>query len=348
MKKTSVVKRLSVGLVAVALAVGIAMPVQAAKQDVGEISREVSEVGAAPKITLKSKTVQGQHTNGWTFTISSKLPEDAWVAFNLYKDDAKDSYSGLWNYNSYSASDVYQGATKEWFSSGSDSFVIDDSETSTYVSKNYAPGTYKVDAYYFDVVAYKAAVNAKLTELKKTHSDVQLRTAWWGSEFNPQCAYHNYVIGEYYSAPIATVYLADYIVSAGTFTLKMDINEPGVSSSVKSTSVQLELSKHNGTGYEIYRKVGKSYKKIATTTKNTYTDKNLTSKTKYNYKVRVYYKDKKTGKISYGPYTAYECTTKGSALNLKLTVQKTKNVKLTWKKISGATKYKIYRCEALL
>lgn len=327
MRKAKWMKHMVATFIVVALAIGIVMPVQA----------------AAPKVTLKSTQVHGQHTEGWTFTVPSKLTDGASVMFNLYKDDAKESLSGEFKEETFNSDTVYQGATKKWFFTNENQFKISGIETSTYIQKNYAPGTYRVDAYYFDSAAYKAAVEAKLVELKKTYSDVRLRTAWWGEEYNEQCEYHNYVIGEYHTAPIATVYMADYIESVGSFTLKVDINEPGVSSSVKATSVQLNLSKNVGTGYEIYRKQGGSYKKIETTTKNVYTDKNLTSKTKYSYKVRVYYKDKKTGKISYGPYTVHECTTKGSALNLKLTVQGKKNVKLTWTKISGAKQYKVYR-----
>lgn len=323
-------KRIALSVLAVALVAGISMPVSA----------------AAPKVTMKSKKMYRQHTNGWTFCVPSKLPAGTKVMLNMYKDDPKESHSGNFDTKTFNSDEVFQGGTKTWFYTNQDKFEISGSETSTYFEKNLKPGTYKVDAYYYDTPAYKQAVEKKFAELKKTYPDVRIRTAWWGESFNEQCEYHNFVTGEYYSKPIATVFMSDYIVNAGKFTLNMDLNEPGISSAVKSTSVQLNLSKSYGTGYEIYRKVGSSYKKIATTTKNTYTDKNLTSKTKYNYKVRVYYKDRLTGKIIYGPYSSYECATKGSALNLKLTVQKTKNVKLTWSKVPGAKQYKVYRTVA--
>ncbi|MBQ9983783.1 MAG: hypothetical protein IJP29_04260 [Lachnospiraceae bacterium] len=327
MRKRQWMKHIIAAFAVMALAIGIVTPVRA----------------EAPKVTLKSTKAYGQHTEGWTFTIPSKLPDGAKVMFNLYKDDQTESLSGSYRNETFDSSKAYQGPTKQWFYTEEGKFVIDGTETSTYIEKSYAPGTYKVDIYYFDGVAYKAAVEAKLAELKQTYSDVRLRNSWWQESYEARCEYHSYVTGEYNSAPLATIYMADYIVPAGSFTLKMDLNEPGVSSAVKSTSVQLNLSKSVGTGYEIYRKEGNSYKKIETTTKNVYTDKNLTSKTKYSYKVRVYYKDKKTGKISYGPYTVHECTTRGSALNLKLTVQGKKNVKLTWNKIAGAKQYKVYR-----
>ena len=328
--RKNVWKKITLGVLAVTLLAGISMPVSA----------------AAPKVTMKNKKMYREHTNGWTFCVPSKLPEGTRVMFNLYKDDPADSYSGSFKTETFDSNTVFQGATKTWFYTSQDKYEISGTETSTYFSKDLKPGTYKVTAYYYDMPAYKKAVEAKLAELQKTNPDVKIRTSWWNEYFNEACEYHNFVVGEYYSAPIATVYMSDYIVEAGKFTLDADLNEPSVWSAVKSTSVQLNMSKGHGTGYEIYRKVGSSYKKIATTTKNTYTDKNLTSKTKYNYKVRVYYKDRLTGKITYGPYESYECATKGSALNLKLTVQKTKNVKLTWSKVSGAKQYKVYRSVA--
>ena len=331
MRKTKWMKHLLATFTAVALVIGVAMPVQA----------------AAPKVTLKSTQVKGQHTEGWTFTVQSKLPDGARVMFNLYQDDAKESLSGYYESRTFEAPyNVAATTTKEWFQASNGDYIISDTETSTFIRKSYAPGTYKLDAYYLDVEAYKAAVEAKYNEMKKTYSDARIRSANWDYEFDSDCIYNNIVAYNpdmYYETPVATIYMADYIVPAGSFTLKMDINEPGVSSAVKATSVQLSLSKGMGTGYEIYRKIGSSYRKIETITKNVYKDTNLTSKTKYSYKVRVYYKDKKTGKISYGPFTTHECTTKGSALNLKLSVQGKKNVKLTWSKISGAKQYKVYR-----
>lgn len=118
------------------------------------------------------------------------------------------------------------------------------------------------------------------------------------------------------------------------------------STSVKSTSVEMKFTSNpNITGYEIYRKVeNKGYRKIAKISKDTFKDTGLTSKTTYSYKVRPYYYSRFTNKTSYGAYKTFTCTTNGSALNLRYTVSG-KKVKLTWKKVSNATQYEIYRTE---
>lgn len=334
-------KKFSVVLAAAFVITGLSVPptvVNAEKQ-----AKEMNQVGAAPKVTMKNTQQHKQHNTGWTFTIPSKLPDGACIWFDLHKDGENESYSGSVHEKTFSSSEVSAETTKKWFQTDDDNYKIDGSETSIFLKKSQEPGTYKLDAYYYDVDAYKAAVYAKYEELKKQNGAIKIRTAWWQEDFNPACEFHNFVGEPYYGTPVFTIYKADYVVPAGSFTLKMDLEEPDVSSAVTATSVQLSMYSSYGTGYEIYRKMGSSYKKIATTTKGVYKDQNLSSKTKYNYKVRVYYKDRITGKISYGPFTSYECATVGSALNLKLTVQKTKNVKLTWSKIAGAKQYKVYR-----
>ena len=78
-------------------------------------------------------------------------------------------------------------------------------------------------------------------------------------------------------------------------------NMSGFAVKVKdTTSVVLSWDKKTSvTGYQVYRKTGSGgWKKIKTTTKNTtvsFTNKSLTLGTKYQYKVRAYYKtDSKT------------------------------------------------------
>lgn len=116
--------------------------------------------------------------------------------------------------------------------------------------------------------------------------------------------------------------------------------------SVKPTSVEMKfISNPYITGYEIYRKVeNKGYRKIAKISKDTFKDTGLASKTKYNYKVRPYYRSPFTNKTTYGSYQTFYCTTNGSALNLRHSVSG-KKVKLSWKKVSNVEKYEIYRTE---
>ncbi|HBZ02841.1 MAG TPA: hypothetical protein DEO83_03420 [Lachnospiraceae bacterium] len=137
---------------------------------------------------------------------------------------------------------------------------------------------------------------------------------------------------------------ADYYITTNVVNIEVAM-AASISTAVKTTSVDLSLHASGATGYEIYRKAGKKYIKIATVSSAKYTDKGLTSNTTYSYKVRPYYVNRHTGKTSYGKYTTTEVTTTGSALRLKATVTSKNKVKLTWKKVAGATKYQIYKVD---
>ena len=116
-------------------------------------------------------------------------------------------------------------------------------------------------------------------------------------------------------------------------------------SSNKTTSLKLTWKKvSNAKGYEVFRynTKTKKYVKIKTTTATSYTDRKLKAGTGYAYKVKAYTYDGKT-KV----YGAYSSTLKTATAPSKVTkvnakkVSKTK-VKLTWKKVKGATGYRIY------
>lgn len=183
---------------------------------------------------------------------------------------------------------------------------------------DYAPGTYYVTATLYDGVGYNRDYNAYQAYMKsdnKVPGEIK---------YCPDS--EEYYSGE--SAPVAIT------VTGGV----------SIDTAVTSTSVQLDLTGiGKASGYEIYRKAGKKFVKIATTSKATYTDKGLVSKTKYTYKVRPYYYDTVTKAKTMGAYTQVSTTTNGSALNLKVQVKGKKNVVLNWTKVKGATKYEIYR-----
>ena len=260
---------------------------------------------AAPSISLKEQKATGQSVDSWTIQYADLQPGQE-LYFNVYSTDPKKSETGEWVKNLETGKeyfDAYWDYTDEGTSS------LEDTETE--ISRNdLAPGKKTVVAYLFDENAYDAAIDA----------------------------YYNDTTGQ-----LKYPEKADYVSPASA---PISINATmvaDVSTTIKSTSVTLNMRATNATGYQIYRKVGKKYKKIATVAKNTFKDEGLLSKTEYAYKVRPYYKDPDTGKISYGKYTTLKRTTKGSALNLKITIKKTKNVKLSWKKVKGATAYEIYR-----
>ncbi len=123
----------------------------------------------------------------------------------------------------------------------------------------------------------------------------------------------------------------------------MKLSKPDVATISGKKSIKLNFSGY-GTGFEIYKKVGKKYKKLSVTTDNFYLDEELKEKTTYTYKVRCYYYDRDSKRKAYSGYTVVSATT-GTVNNIMLSaVKKTaKSVKLTWTKVSGAEKYEIYR-----
>lgn len=264
---------------------------------------------AAPTISLKEQVGNGQIVTGWTFQYADLQPGQE-LRFNVYKNnDPHKSETGSWV-------DDYDYETKtmrEYFVGGlSDTGTENADDTEYTISAYYlTPGAKTVVAYLYDGAAYEAAYDA-------------YKAGGYEGESPDEFDYYSPA-----SNPIA-----------------IDVSmEAGVSTVVKAKSITMDMNDDNATGYEIYRKVGKKFKKIATVAKDTYKDNGLTAKTEYTYRVRPYYKDPDTGVITYGKYTTFKRTTKGSALQLKATVQKKKNIKLSWKKVKGAKSYEIYRAD---
>ena len=114
------------------------------------------------------------------------------------------------------------------------------------------------------------------------------------------------------------------------------------------TSVQLTWTKvSNATGYQIYRKVGSGdWKKIKTISKNTtvtFTNSSLTTGTKYQYKIRAYYKT--DSKTYYGAYSEVKSVTPTlpAVVGIDFNSFTTKNrAVITWDKVSGAKGYQVY------
>lgn len=135
-----------------------------------------------------------------------------------------------------------------------------------------------------------------------------------------------------------------------TITFKIvpkTVTNPKVSSTT-SSSIKLSWSKvSNADGYRIYRATSKngSYSKIKDITKNstlTYTDSKLSSNKKYYYKIKSF----KTVK-GYKYYSYYSdvinSETKLAIPSIKLSTPKSKSIKISWSKISGANNYEIHR-----
>lgn len=120
--------------------------------------------------------------------------------------------------------------------------------------------------------------------------------------------------------------------------------KPSVSTFVTKNSVKLTMDGVSGTGYEIYRKSGKKFKKIAATNSDVYTDEGLKANTTYTYKIRSYYYNRDTQEKYYSDYRVLSVKTADAANIDIMAVKASKTaVKVSWTKVPNATKYEIYR-----
>ncbi len=114
--------------------------------------------------------------------------------------------------------------------------------------------------------------------------------------------------------------------------------------SISDGSIKVTWSKVSGaTGYTVYRKAsGGSWKKLKDTTSTSYTDKgkekSLTYNTQYYYTVQAH---SSTADSTYGTSTITAAYYKAPS---STTLATTKNgIKVSWKKVSGAGGYGVYR-----
>ena len=111
-------------------------------------------------------------------------------------------------------------------------------------------------------------------------------------------------------------------------------------STIKNNSIKLAwTSQDYADGYQI---CNSSNRVVATTSKNSYTVKGLTSCTTYKFKVRSYVENA-DGSVSYGDFsTAVSAKTLLNTPTLKAKSTSKGKVTLTWTKVSKATGYEIY------
>lgn len=119
-----------------------------------------------------------------------------------------------------------------------------------------------------------------------------------------------------------------------------------ISTEIFDKGITLSLSANNGsyTGFQIERKEGKGkYQNLTTTIDSRFKDTGLTKNTKYTYRVRAYFYNVDTKKYAYGDYSYKTVETGTAAMNLKARTSGKSAIKLTWKKVSSAAGYDIYR-----
>lgn len=95
--------------------------------------------------------------------------------------------------------------------------------------------------------------------------------------------------------------------------------------------------------YAVYRSTSKNgaYKKMFTTTGTTYTNTSAKAGTLYYYKVKALTGDKSVDDSKFSAVVKRTCDLKKPVVTAKSPAKK--QVKLTWKKVSGAKKYAVYR-----
>lgn len=187
--------------------------------------------------------------------------------------------------------------------------------TTTSTSYTDTSGLKNGTTYYYTLRAYKGNVN--------TAKDNKYNAAYW-SGYNTAG-----VSGKYYSTPV----LSDAKASA--------------------TGTTVSWQKVSGaSGYAVYRKVsGGSWATIATTTSTSYTDKTvLTNGKTYYYTVRAYVGSLNTAqdKKYDSNYWSYYNTTGLKTVyldspDLTGTTTASSGIKVTWKKVTGAAGYAVYR-----
>ena len=132
-------------------------------------------------------------------------------------------------------------------------------------------------------------------------------------------------------------YISEYDTHTVTY-----IKTPTVSVKNISTGVRVSWKKVSGaTSYEVYRKAGsaKSWKKIATTKKDAYTDKDVKSGTTYKYCIKAI---GSSAKSAYGG-SSYEKIRFLATPKLEKITSTKSGVKVYWDDVKGASKYHIYR-----
>lgn len=114
--------------------------------------------------------------------------------------------------------------------------------------------------------------------------------------------------------------------------------------SQSSTSVKVSWKKVNkADGYTVYKYDAKTkaYKAVKTTAKLSYTDKKLKTGKTYSYKVKAY-RVINNKKVYGNPSAKAAAAPKLSAPATKVTAKKGK-ILVSWKKVSGAKKYQVYK-----
>lgn len=182
------------------------------------------------------------------------------------------------------------------------------------------------------------------TDVRYEYADNAAFTDW--DSTGESLPYYNLDMG-------VTYYVRAYAMSAGikgSYSNVVTVTAPvaevtGITTEITDTAVTLRLNAGYGgyTGFEISRKIGKKYQKLATVSDSVFADKGLEKDTAYKYRVRAIYYNPNTKKTTYGDYAYKTVKTGKAAMNLKAEATGKNKIQLKWTKISGASGYEVYR-----
>ena len=141
--------------------------------------------------------------------------------------------------------------------------------------------------------------------------------------------------------PLCTVFAADYSAQAKSVT---NLSTPSLSSAyVNNAGTVIKWNKVTGAEkYRVYYKVGNSsWRKIADTTSTSYTWSGAKAGTKYTFTVRCITADAKA--YASGFYPEGKAMYYFSAPKLSSVSNTISGVRLSWQKVSGAARYRVFR-----
>lgn len=126
----------------------------------------------------------------------------------------------------------------------------------------------------------------------------------------------------------------------------------GIGTDVTATSITLTVgtnidstsyNDNTPSGYEYARKQGSKWISLGKYNSNTYTDNGLAKNTSYQYRVRAFYINEKTGATITTAWKTVKALTWGASMNLKADAASSTSVKLSWTKVADADGYELYR-----
>ena len=318
------------------------------KEDGDDKKKEDDKEKYIPSLNPAEKTSKG-------VKISWKAVEGA-VKYRIYrKETAAGSYSRLADSKNtyYEDRSISEGIeyiytvrayysvedTKQW--SGYDNSGVSYIKLSTpelSSIKNNTKGTkitwksVKNAEYY---IIYRKTVKGKFKKIGTAKKNV-----FTDSSYTPGTGYYYSVVAVHGSFTSGYDKKGLFTVNAGPVTIsKIAAVSKGIGMTWKSVS--------GADKYIVYRKdsADGQWKRLAVTASLKYTDKTVKSGKSYYYTVRAYKKVKNT--VYYGSYNAEGTQyTYLAAPGSVSAVKSGKTLKITWDKVKGAEKYKIYRKQA--